>query len=91
MITNGTRRPWEEVVQEKRRERDGAIEPFLTITKEVLDERPINKLAIHERAALGGLYKENQITNENEIQVLLQRMQEGTLSAEGVVRAFIQR
>ena len=91
MATNGTRLPWEEVVQRKRRERDEAMEPFLTSPEEDLNERPIDKLAIHERSALESLHKENQITDEDEIQILLQQMQEGTLSAERVVRAFIKR
>ena len=88
--TNGVKMDWQDIVKQKRQERQQLIAPYSSITTEELEKRPINLHAIHERTSLS-TSKGNTITDENEIEVLLEQMQTGKLSAETLTRTYIER
>lgn len=85
-----TRRPWQEVVARKRRERDHALRPFATVDDIELKQRPIKLDAINLRSALKD-QRQNVLTDENEIEILLERIKLGRLSAHDLVEAYIRR
>lgn len=77
---------WEQIVSQKRAIRDKLLTPYLIN----VDDRGYNVDAnVHERSHVND--KVQAITDIDDVEVLLQRMQNGVFSAEQVVQAYIQR
>ena len=87
---DGVRLSWQEVVARKRGQRDQAIRPFLSVDNVELKQRPVKLDAINIRSALRD-QRQNAMTDENEIEVLLERLQSRRLNAEDLVYAYIRR
>ncbi|KAI9739657.1 MAG: hypothetical protein M1834_006375 [Cirrosporium novae-zelandiae] len=76
------KRPWQLVVEEKRRLRQAAIQPYLSVTDAQLSpEEKLQHLSVSIR----------EITDVNDIQGLLNLLSGGQLTAEELVRAYIKR
>jgi hypothetical protein len=78
---------WEQIVSQKRAIRDKLLTPYLINVADRETGDHVDK--IHERSHVDE--EAQAITDIDEVEVLLQRIQTGDFSAEQVVKAYIQR
>ncbi|KAJ5663712.1 Amidase [Penicillium longicatenatum] len=78
---------WEQIVSQKRAIRDKLLTPYLINVADRETGDHVDK--IHERSHVDE--EARAITDIDEVEVLLQRIQTGDFSAEQVVKAYIQR
>ncbi|KAJ5936486.1 Amidase [Penicillium verhagenii] len=76
---------WQQIISQKRAIRDKLLVPYLTSIK----DRQIQVDNVHERSRVEG--EVEAITDIDNVEEVLQRMQKGDFSAEQIVRAYIQR
>ena len=78
---------WEQIVSQKRIARDALLAPYLVDDVELRVPRVDQ---VHERSRLEE-DQIQQITDIDDVQALLQKIQDGSWSAEQVVKAYINR
>ncbi|KAJ5986790.1 hypothetical protein N7451_011155 [Penicillium sp. IBT 35674x] len=76
---------WEQIISQKRAIRDKLLTPYLIN----VEDRETHVHNVHECSHVND--EVQAITDIDEVEVLLQRMQNGDFSAEQVVQAYIQR
>ncbi|KAJ5554541.1 Amidase [Penicillium frequentans] len=76
---------WEQIISKKRAIRDKLLTPYLIN----VEDREAHVDNVHERSYVND--EVQAITDIDDVEVLLQRMQNGDFSAEQVVHAYIQR
>ncbi|KAJ5903698.1 hypothetical protein N7504_006081 [Penicillium tannophilum] len=76
---------WEQIISQKRAIRDKLLTPYLIN----VEDRGAHVANVHERSHVND--EVQAITDIDDVQVLLQRMQNGDFSAEQVIHAYIQR
>lgn len=76
---------WEQIISQKRAIRDKLLTPYLIN----VEDRGAHVANVHERSHVND--EVQAITDIDDVQMLLQRMQNGDFSAEQVIHAYIQR
>lgn len=79
---------WEQIVSQKRAIRDKLLTPYLINVEDRATRDNVHD-NVHERSRVND--EVQAITDIDNVEALLQRIQNGDLSAEQVVQAYIQR
>lgn len=83
-----THQSWEQIVSQKRTARDQLLAPYLI---DDIEHRGPRALNVDQRSRLEKDPQVQEITDIDNIVVLLQLLQKGELTAESVIKAYIKR